>query len=286
MDDRVLDIDLDFFLSDVAHNVPAGSGRLPSDEYRPWSPTEVRHFMEGALGLSPERKLPAILCVGHDETLYHCEELIKDGRLGKPFELVHVDAHADMGLGDNGWVEVLRMAAAPDAVRAIVSSRHCERIGIGNYVTYMALFRMLRSVTYVHPDCEGWDRDVFERFLEDGGDRMRIPVWDVRDEVDFEIALQRLDWTQGCMYRPENQGEGSRREPGISFSIVSRGDYCDHAPFRIAFLAQSPEYTPLESDALIPVLGEYLDFAACEADLLGERFLDARDLLGELRLSG
>jgi hypothetical protein len=54
----VLDLDLDFFLSDIStHNV---DGSRPSaDDYAPWTLDEVRLFLAVQFGLTPEMPKPA-----------------------------------------------------------------------------------------------------------------------------------------------------------------------------------------------------------------------------------
>lgn len=85
---RVLDIDLDFFLLGVAYYADDEDARLPSEEFQPWHKDDVRTFMEQQLGLNSRRKTSAILCVHHDEVLYHCEELIRRQLLTKPFVII------------------------------------------------------------------------------------------------------------------------------------------------------------------------------------------------------
>ena len=234
--------------------------------------------MECQLGLGSERKVPAILCVYHDEVLYHCEELTRRQLLTKPFDLVHVDAHGDMGTGDSGWVEILERAASPDAVRRCLTTDCCNRIGIGNYVSYMALLRMPSSLTYVHnpASCD----DLFQGFLNGDRTLMRIPVWS-DDENAFDDAKHVVLMNPArSLYSFEF---GLRRERKIPFSKTPADDSCAKEPFDIAFLAQSPNYTPVESDEVIEVLGDYLDFEEGRPWLhFEDRFSDARMLMNRV----
>lgn len=252
---RVLDIDLDFFLSDVATFVPQNGKRLPSDDFHPWKERDVRQFMEDALGLQTHSKVPAIFCTHHDEVLTHCEKLIEIGLLQRPFDLVHVDSHADMGCGDNGWVEILQMASASEKVKSQIHTGYFERIGIGNYISYMALLRMLNSLKYVHNPHS--TNDVFAGYLNADQTQMRIPVWP-NNEDEFQAAKDCWLLSLGSMYRFERKSEV--REPAIPFQRISGCEYRTDDSFDIAFLAQSPDYTPKESDLLIPILEDYLDF--------------------------
>ena len=44
---------------------------------------------------------------GHNEALWFWKELIANKKLSTPFEVVHIDSHADLGLGYSSWVHIL-----------------------------------------------------------------------------------------------------------------------------------------------------------------------------------
>ena len=94
---RVLNIDLDFFLNDIAY-FSHDKIRLSSDEYRPWSEIELRFFLEHNCGLS--QPIPGKIIVHHHDAFPFWRSLIEKNQLNYPFELVHIDGHADLGLGD------------------------------------------------------------------------------------------------------------------------------------------------------------------------------------------
>jgi hypothetical protein len=54
---RILDIDLDFFLSGVSYGSTRG-GRLEGERYSPWLGQEVRDFLESQCGLNIAEPLP------------------------------------------------------------------------------------------------------------------------------------------------------------------------------------------------------------------------------------
>jgi len=97
---RTLNIDLDFFLDEIAHGRTVDAGRLNSEEYKPWNANDVMQFLEGNRNLSLKDPTPGYLVSDHDEVFFLWRELIKQGKLRVPFDLIHVDAHADLGLWD------------------------------------------------------------------------------------------------------------------------------------------------------------------------------------------
>ena len=99
---RVLDVDMDYFMTEIAHTPYSSTERLVEEDYGSsvWPADKVRLFLEKNLGLSKEHKIPGRVVCGHNESLFFWEELIQSGKLIEPFDVIHVDSHADLGLGD------------------------------------------------------------------------------------------------------------------------------------------------------------------------------------------
>ena len=98
---RVLDIDLDFFLADCCEPAPAGT-RPDAAGHEPWQAEKVRGFLEKNCGLNTKRKIPGRVFETHDGALQFWQELIAAGQLSVPFEVTHIDAHSDLGIGRPG----------------------------------------------------------------------------------------------------------------------------------------------------------------------------------------
>ena len=99
---KVLDLDMDYFMETVETGITSGTvERIPEKEYgeKVWSENKVRTFLEQNLGLSKHHRLPGRIVTNHHESLFFWEELIAGGKLVTPFEVVHVDSHADLGCG-------------------------------------------------------------------------------------------------------------------------------------------------------------------------------------------
>jgi hypothetical protein len=102
----ILDLDLDFFVSPAHHWVNSHK-RLPEGQFRSASPESVEEFLERQCGLSKSRKIPGRFCVNHDEAFAIWKTWFEGGVITAPFDVYHVDAHADMGLGDSSWTYLL-----------------------------------------------------------------------------------------------------------------------------------------------------------------------------------
>lgn len=57
---KVLDVDMDYFMTEVAHTWFSSTERLDEEDYGPsvWSAEKVREFFEKNLGLSKQHKIP------------------------------------------------------------------------------------------------------------------------------------------------------------------------------------------------------------------------------------
>ena len=107
---RVLDLDMDYFMKSVATFIgESETDRLPEDDYGDyvWTEREVRDFLENNLGLSKGNKIRGRVVAGHNESLFFWRELIEKGELSTPFDVIHVDSHADLGLGYRSWAHIL-----------------------------------------------------------------------------------------------------------------------------------------------------------------------------------
>lgn len=241
---RVLDIDLDFFLDDVPY---FPSGERLGDDYVPWSEADVRRFLERQCGLSRERRVPGRYVSRHHEAFYFWRELVEGGRLSVPFDVVHVDSHADLGLGDAGYVylmtELLHRPVGERAERAAASGKMCE----GNYLAFAAACRWLRQVDYVaHPKARDDLMWLHFRDFDPGSGVLQLKPCTSRE---LDVYLH-----SGQEQRPKYPAI----EPEIPFPREAGDAFSTNEPFDYAVLCHSPRYTPASSDELVPVIMEYI----------------------------
>ena len=103
--DRILDIDLDFFLNKVSDAKENGK-RLKKKKYYPWSKDSLKSFLENRCFLIKDKPTPGRIVKQHHEAFLFWRELILDKKIKIPFELVHIDAHSDIGIADWGWIYI------------------------------------------------------------------------------------------------------------------------------------------------------------------------------------
>lgn len=114
---RILDIDLDFFLADCCPLAAPGE-RPALCGHEPWTPEETKSFLESQCRLNEDIPLPGKIFTTHDEALQWWRQLINAGKLIPPFHVTHIDAHSDLGIGKPGPGYVLyNVLAKPPAKR-------------------------------------------------------------------------------------------------------------------------------------------------------------------------
>ena len=98
---QVLDLDLDFFLTDCCPLAMAGE-RPDASYASPWEPNDVTAFLEQNLGLDAKHPIPGVIIETHDGALRFWRDCMRQGIIDRPFSVVHIDAHSDLGIGKPG----------------------------------------------------------------------------------------------------------------------------------------------------------------------------------------
>jgi hypothetical protein len=239
---RVLSLDLDFFLDQV--KLWNGEGRLSPEEYRPWSEWAARRFMEDGLGLSTVAPVPGFFATHHDQAFHWWRRLMDAGQLTAPFDVVHVDAHADQGMGDDSFLEIMGVLT-----HLPIKEREARitRLEEGNFLAYAAVCGWMRSLTYVtHPTWNG--RDLHFMHFLDYEDRSGMMEFKRVDLKKLERETERYN-SYVRPYEPDIR---------VPFASIPGSAIRDREAWDFVFLCQSPEYTPPTADALLPVLRSYI----------------------------
>ncbi len=230
---RVLDLDMDFFLTDACPL--ARLGERPDDSCAaPYPDAEVIRFLEEQCGLSREHPVPGAIFETHDQALDFWAARIADGTLAAPFDVVHVDTHSDLAFGPPGPDFALKavLTRAPAKRAAIAAYREGRKLDEANYLLFAAAFRWVSSLAYVrNPKSR---EDVPARLLDAQGNLF------LRSDVS---AL--MEAVNG-------------KEPVIPFARYD--DYrtfCQHG-YDFVTMAQSPRYAPKRADRIIELLKPYI----------------------------
>jgi hypothetical protein len=233
---------LEFFVHGVEHWRDRDAGGLDADYFPAWSLQDALDFRETRCGLIG--RLPGFVVEHYGELFYRWRDAIDAGRLRAPFHVTHVDAHADLGLGDAGYVHLMTdlVWRRPDERR-----EPGEHVADGNYLAFAIGCRWLSGLDYV------FNRD--DRDGEGAGDLMPYLFPGFRPGADYiEIATVTRSQIDDLLsfQKPEPQ----RVEPPVPFRAMGWREFTAVAPFDMVCLARSPEYTPVTCDVLFDAVRE------------------------------
>lgn len=245
---RFLDIDLDAFLSSVAH-WPEG-GRLDPEDFIPWSEERLRDFLERQCLLSRAAPIRGWFVENHDGAFDVMRDLMTGG--SGTLEVVHVDAHADLGMGDPSWVDMIRHVAKPLAARRD-PKRANQGLNLGSWLGYALAAEFISDLTYVHP--AGYGDDLPPLYFP-GGDKTAGCI-EMKAYIRPGLPMNGSVPDYHKLYELEPDVALAR----VPFRMITLDAFAAEAPFIAGLLCRSPDYTPESSDALIPIIKEYIDFS-------------------------
>ena len=259
---KVLDLDMDYFMEQIACIPFSVSDRLDEDNYGDtvWSEERVRNFLENNLGLSKKNKIPGRVVVGHNESLFFWEELLEQGKLTDPFEVVHVDSHADLGLGcsSSDFLQSAFLTLPVETRRRIRDDDEGVGISIGDYLLWAVAYKMISKITYcANPN--GDKNDYVWDTLKDFKDDM---IWDkpISNYIQLKYNSQ-MEWPK---YNDSKEYKkkymlGAIKDPEVELKIIPTiEDVKFQGDFDYAVIAQSPNYTPASADFILDIFREYI----------------------------
>lgn len=236
---RVLDIDLDFFVHGSVSGVDPEGPRLDPREYPPWSLDDTLDFLYHRCLLSGP--LPGVVVERHGELFERWRDAISNAGLALPLSVTHIDAHADIGQGDNAYTYVLSdLLRQPVAERADTAVRS-GRIGDGNYLLFAIASQWVGDLTYVYNSRgPGRPTDLLNCILKD---------FDF-DARHVQLACMDRDQVEHTLWPGPPRPVVHFLEPEVPFEHLPWPSYQAQEPFDHICLARSRAFTPRQSDKL------------------------------------
>lgn len=262
---KVLDLDMDYFMEYIASTPFSVLDRLNEDDYGDtvWSEERVRNFLENNLGLSKNNKIPGRVVVGHNESLFFWEELLEQRKLTDPFEVVHVDSHADLGLGcpSSDFLQGDFLTLPLEARRKIHNyefNGKIEEISIGDYLLWAVAYKMVSKITY----CANPNGDKNDYVWDTLKDFKENQIWDKPIsnyiQLKYNNQMELPSYNDSDSYK-EKYALGAIKDPEIELRIIPTiEDVRFQGDFDFAVIAQSPNYTPASADFILDVFREYI----------------------------
>jgi hypothetical protein len=270
----VLDLDLDFFVWPPFLDSPE-EARLPRSEWKHLtSEPEVRSFLEKRCHLSTQAPVSGSEAEEHQDAFSVWRQWIEDETIIAPFNVVHADAHSDLG---SGWPNRSCTFIETELLGVPLEERRYPALGpdhlnSGNYLLGVIANRWISQLTYVYPADRIEAAPVRPGSLPRSEDDMRglarllrtdqgppvgdLPAWIFRNG-DWRTQLIELKHYHPSRHsRSGGDNHPLRIEPPVPFKCVEAPEF-SFAGVTHMFLAQSPKYTPVEADEILPVIREY-----------------------------
>lgn len=244
----ILDIDLDFFLNDIIHNPK--KVRQSNSYIDVWKTKEVTNFLEKRCNLSRNIKIKGKLLKTHDELFYCFKKMIEQKIINVPFELVHIDAHADLGLGDCSHKYIMtELLHKPVIDRLNPKKGGWEGLSEVNFLAFSIACRWINKLTYVHhPRITKQNLDIAES---------------IKKDFDFNSSAIQLKKISLEEFERNSWNISNCKvlelEPEVPVNLIETNDFYAKNEFEYIFLTHSPKYTPPKADKLIPIILEYID---------------------------
>jgi hypothetical protein len=242
----VLSLDIDFFVDPVARDMPVSSQvRLSSTEYNTDDNCVVASFLEEQCLLTPGSMVPGIAIQNHDQAW---DILRVHAASDGPVDLVHVDAHSDLGMGDPGYcyllAEWLHMSPRP------APERGWTRMNLANWLAFAAAAGFIRKVEFVprhYPPS-----DLFPYYLDPPP-----------PSTATTLAFRRITRRELCYDVIGNPNSGPfLRSRAVVHSVpwrsTSRSTFQMSAPPDFVIVCQSPQFTPQSADRALQLVRSYI----------------------------
>ena len=242
--DRILDIDLDFFLNKVSDS-REDSKRLDKNQYYPWRNDALRSFLEKRCNLTSKTPIRGRIVKKHHQAFFFWRELIQNNIIETPFELVHIDAHSDIGVADWGWIYLTsELLHKPLEERMNPAKSLLFGINEANYLAFALACRWIKKLTFItHPN---WENDLIEVYFKDF------------DITSGFIQLKKFNKEELLEKGLEKEIKPLGLEPEIPVEFVPLLEYKSSKPFTLLTLSHSKTFTPKSSDKLIKVVKNFI----------------------------
>ncbi|MEW4239766.1 UPF0489 family protein [Priestia megaterium] len=242
---RILDIDMDFFLNDIAHWV-GGEYRLNDSDYLPWLEKDFRIFLEERCLLSKNNPVKGRIIKNHNEAFFFWDELIKNKIIDTPFEVTHIDAHSDTGLGDNGYVYIVKelMHYPIDRRREMLD---IQKVSLGNYMSYALACGWISNVDFVLHDL--WEDDIMNIHLKNFDIEESYFKFKAYDKsINISLAFERIR---------DGRIKPVREDLDIPFSLTFWDEFQAEERVDYIVFCQSLGSTPKTADYMLEIIKDY-----------------------------
>lgn len=153
----ILDIDMDFFQNGIHTNDIDSDKYLNDSDISVWNKADFIAFLEKQCHLSQSSKIKGRIIKHHIEAFDYWNQLVQKGELCRPFKVIHIDAHSDLGFSINEEFyrflkSIKTMQKKPDINTSIFDGDKKRYINSGNYLLCAVIDNMVSEIDYIYHD--------------------------------------------------------------------------------------------------------------------------------------
>ncbi len=228
---QILDIDMDFFQSDIHTDDIDSSEFLEDDNISIWNNIDFENFLENQCCLSKNNKIKGKVVTHHVEAYTYWKQLIRENRLQKPFKVFHIDAHSDLGFSFSIKFYKFLQAIKKCSSNLCFERNECAKlINSGNYLLCAVIEGLISEIDYVYHD-KLKELDVMTR--------------------DFECV------SPNSIFRFKQNDEVYKNN--VLLHAISRNYFKIDEPVDYITVAISPRFVKKEIGELIDIIKDYID---------------------------
>lgn len=169
----VLSIDVDYFGRPKV-TMPEPGTRPEEARHHVRDLADVERFLRDRCLVTSERPTPGVAARDHDAEFAAIQQWMAGGGLRAPFRLVNVDAHADLGLGDPGYAEIVEDLLLRRPEDRATSLRH---FGLSNWLAYVIANRWVSEVIFLREPDLGLDCEFLACVAVHGARMTAVQAW-------------------------------------------------------------------------------------------------------------
>jgi len=240
----ILSIDVDYFVHPKV-TMPAPGTRPEDATHHVRELADVDRFLRDRCLLASERPTPGVAARDHDAAFGAMQQWMAGGGLRAPFRLVHVDAHADLGLGDPAYAEIVEDLLLRRPEDRATSLRH---FGLGNWLAYAIANRWVSEVIFLREPDPGLDCELLACFFCTSPDWSVLQMRPMKEEHYLKINHHNRHKYAGL----------PTAEPAVKWNQTGEGGFVLDRPPDLVFACLSPEYSPPKADPIFDIVRRFI----------------------------
>lgn len=235
---RILDIDLDFFVKEIVYGETNGP-RPDPNIYPPWPIKKAKSYLRNNLGLSENEPIKGFAVENHSEVFFIWRELILSEKLKTPFDLVHIDSHADLGCQDLGYIYLCSEIMFNEQKERWFPEFGLRKLGDGNFLAFALACGWISKYIYLYP--LNWINDICYLFMQ-GND---LDSNYLQMKAINNSQIETMNYLIG-----QKVDIHIKTDPPIPFVRIPAIKYRNNREFDYVFLSRSPAFSPQPLDEL------------------------------------